>query len=69
MIASWANDDVDLIMGSQKSLCLPGRFEPPHQFLSFARGSVRAFGPIVQAFVRPVIGMGCQGISPGSESL
>lgn len=48
-------DDIDLIMGSQKSLCLSGRFEPPHQLLSFAGRSLGSFDAVVEPFVRPMI--------------
>lgn len=48
-------DRVDLIMGGQKSLCLSGRFEPPHQLLSFAGRSMRSFDAVVEPFVRPKI--------------
>ena len=42
-------------MGSQKSLCLSGRFEPPHQLLSFAGRSMGTFDAVVEPFVRPMI--------------
>ena len=48
-------DDVDLVMGSQKSLCLSGRFESPHQFLSFAGWLMGTFDTVVEPLVRPMI--------------
>ena len=48
-------DDVDLILGSQKSLRLSGRFEPPHHLLSFAGRLMGPLDAVVEPFVRAMI--------------
>lgn len=55
-MAAGSKDGVDLIMGSQEPLCLPGRFEPPHELLSLPRRSVRPLDPVIDHFVCSVVG-------------
>ena len=55
-MATGAKDGVDLIMGSQKFLCLSGRFEPPHQLFALTGRSMEPFDAVVVSFVRPMIG-------------
>ena len=44
-------------MGSQKSLRLPGRFEPARELLSLPGRSVRAFNAVVEPFVSAVVSL------------
>ena len=50
LIAAGTKDGVDLVVGSQNSLSLPGRFEPPIRFARFRGGlwdtSIRLFKPL-----------------------
>ena len=55
LIAAGAEESVDLVVGGEEPLRLPGRLEPAHQFLTLAGRAVRSFDAVVQAFVRSVI--------------
>lgn len=54
-IAAGAEDRIDLVVSYQKSPCLSGRFEPSHQLFAFSCWPMRAFDPVVQTLVRPVV--------------
>jgi hypothetical protein len=56
-MAAGSEDRVDLIMSRQKALRLPRGFEAAHDLLPFSRRPVAALDPVVQALVRPVIGL------------
>ncbi len=57
-MAAGSEHRVDLIVGPEKSLRLPDRFEPSHEFLSFPGWPVRSFDQIVKPLMRPMIGVG-----------
>ena len=58
-------DGVDLVVGVEKSLRLPGRLEPPHDFLSFSGWPVTAFDSVVEALVGAVVGVRAGAASVG----
>ena len=58
-ITAWFEDDVDLVMGGEEPLCLPGRLAPPHDFLPPPCRPVAAFDPVVEPLVGPVIDTRC----------
>lgn len=53
-----AKDDLNLIMGGEEMLCLAGRFETAHDFLSASGGSVRTLRSVIEALVTWVIEAG-----------
>ncbi len=60
VMAAGSKRRVDLIVGCQKSLRLPRRLEPPHEFLSLSGRPMRSFNPVVQSLVHSVIGIRCE---------
>src|SRR3954454_7361250 len=55
MVAVEMEEVVDLVVGGEETLCLPGRFEALHLPFSSARRLVRILGPVVETLVSAVL--------------
>ena len=58
VIATEVKEVVDLIVGREETLCLPGRLEPLHLPFSSSGRLVRVLRPVVQTLVLPVLNTG-----------
>jgi hypothetical protein len=58
VIAAEMKEVVDLVMGREETLCLPGRLEALHLSFSPSRGLVRVLRPIVEPLVPAVLATG-----------
>lgn len=58
-IAVGGEDDVDLVMGSEKSPRLPGRVEAAPDLFPSPRWPVATLDPVVEVLLGPVISIGC----------
>src|SRR3954453_15192903 len=55
MVAAEMKEVVDLVVGGEETLCLPGRLEPLHLSLSPSGRLVRILCPVVQPFMLPML--------------